>query len=324
VREVRLAAIGLCAALLAFAVPPGLAQEETLPPRITIAYQPGIGYAQLLIVKRQRTLERQFPGVSFEWKILTAGAPIRDGMIAGQIQVGAGGVGPFLVGWDRGVGWRILSGLNYMDLWLVVLDPAIRSLRDFKPGMQIGLPAPDSIQAVVLRKGAEKELGNPHALDANMVAVPHPDGLRLLQAGQLKGHLSSPPFQFQEVDMGGRVILRSFDLFGRSTFNSVWMLESFYAKYPVFAKFLYQAIAGATRLIVSNPDAAARILSEEDGGRVSPARYREWITRKGVYYDTIPRGFLKYAEFMKQIGMISKVPASIGQLTLPTIGPRGD
>lgn len=294
------------------------------PSKVTIAYQPGLGYAQLIIMKRQQVLEKKFPNTTFEWKILAAGAPIRDGMIAGQIQVGAGGTGPFLVGWDRGVGWRILSSLNQMDLWLMAVDPNIKTLKDIKPGMQIGLPAPDSIQAVVLRRAAQQQLGNPNALDQNLVAIAHPAGVQALLGGQLAAHLTSPPFQFQEKDAGARVILRSFDVFGPHTFNSVWVLESFYNEYPDFNKAFYEAIAEATRLIKEKPDEAARIVAEEEQGQVSPATYRDWLTREGMVYDTVPRGFLKFAAFMKETGMISKVPSSIKELTVPLLGDAGD
>jgi NitT/TauT family transport system substrate-binding protein len=313
----------LLIALLA-TIDTGFAQERALPAKVVIAYQPGLGMPQMVIMKRQRVLERQFPYVRFEWKVLGAGAVIRDGMIAGQIQVGVVALPPFLVGWDRGVRWRILSALGAYDQWLVVMDPSIRSLRDFRPWMKIGLPAPDSMHAVILRKGAEKELGNPYALDANMVAVSHPDGFRLLLAGQLKGHVTSPPFQFQVVDMGGRVILRSFDLFGRTTVTIAVMMESFYGEYPVFARFLYQAISGATKLITTDADSAAQLLSEEDEGRIPPAQYEDWLRRAGMSFDPIPHGTLKLAEFMRRIGMISKVPSSIAELTFPTIGNRGD
>jgi NitT/TauT family transport system substrate-binding protein len=43
-----------------------------------------------------------------------------------------------------------------------------------------------------------------------------------------------------------------------------------------------------------------------------------------MVYDTVPRGFLKFAAFMKEIGMISKVPSSIKELTVPLLGNSGD
>lgn len=295
--------------------------EVKAPPRVTIAYQPGLGYAQLVIIRQQQLLEKKFPRTVFEWKILASGAAIRDGMIAGQIQIGAGGIGPFLLGWDRGVGWRILVSLNQMDLWLMTMDPTVRSLRDIKPGMKIGLPGLDSIQAVVLRRGAQQQLGNPYALDGNMVAIAHPLGVQALLSGQLTAHLTAPPFQFQEKDAGARVVLRSFDVFGPHTFNSVWVMERFYKDYPEFLRGVYEAIIEATRFITRNPGEAAQFVSEDPN---QIAAYRDWLTREGIAYNIVPRGFLRFASFMKEVGMISKVPASIRELQLPFLGGIGD
>jgi NitT/TauT family transport system substrate-binding protein len=294
-------------------------QAPAAPAKVTIAYQPGIGYANLIVIKQQKALEREFPNTQFEWKILASGSAIRDGMIANQIQVGAGGVGPFLIGWDRGVGWKLLSSLNEMDLWLVVRDPAIQSLRDFRPEHKIAMPAPDSIQAMVLRKAAQEQLGNPRALDNNIVAMAHPEGVQALAAGQITGHLTSPPFQFEEVQAGGRAIVKSFDYFGKSTFNSVYMLQSFYDQYPQFAQTFYRLLVEATQLINTNIDEAARLLSEDQEGRVSAEQFKAWMTAEGVSYSTVPRGFLKYAEFMKSIGFMTKAPTSIRELVLPTL-----
>jgi NitT/TauT family transport system substrate-binding protein len=294
------------------------------PSKVVIAYQPGIGYANLIAIKRQKKLETAFPNTTFEWKVLASGAAIRDGMIAGQIQVGAGGVAPFLVGWDKGVGWKVLASLNQMDIWLVTKDPAIKSVKDIKPNQKIGMPAPDSIQSMVLRKAAQDQLGNAKALDNNIVAIEHSLGVQALANGQLAAHLTAPPFQFQEVEAGGQVILRSFDLFGQSTFNSVFLTQSFYDQYPDFAKFFYGQIADATKFINDKPDETAKLLAEEDQGKVTPEQYKTWLTAKGITFDTTPRGLLKYAEFMKTTGFLSKTPASIKDLLLPPLNGVGD
>lgn len=277
---------------------------------LTIAYQPGIGYAQLVMAKHLRLLERQMPHVSVQYNLLASGAAIRDGMLAGQIQVGSGGTGPFLVGWAAGVDWRILSSLNQMDLWLMVKDPKIKSLKDFKPEDKIAMPAPDSIQAVVLRKGALKELGNAHALDTNIVSMAHPDGLQALLSGQIAGHLTSPPFQFQEEANGAHRILNSYSLFGQSTFNSVFVLRNFHDANPEMMRILYNTVASMSDLIRRKPAMAARILSEDTGGKTSAKDFEGWITHHGVKYTVVPHGLMEYAIFMKQISLINKVPGS--------------
>ena len=76
--------------------------SSAVPSKIVIAYGQGLAYAGLVILKQQGTLEKEFPQTNFEWKIMSSGSVIRDGMIAGQIQVGSGGIGRFLIGWDKG------------------------------------------------------------------------------------------------------------------------------------------------------------------------------------------------------------------------------
>jgi NitT/TauT family transport system substrate-binding protein len=289
---------------------------------MTIAYQPGIGYAQLLIIKQEGWLEEDLPETEIAWEQLSSGSAIRDGMIAGDIQVGSGGTGPFLVGYSAGVDWKLLSALNEMDLWLMVVDEQIQDLGDFGDG-SIAMPAPDSIQAVVLRKGAEEQLGDAKALDDNIVSLAHPDGLQALLSGQISGHLTSPPFQFQEQDEGARPVLKSFDLFGPHTFNSVFVRQGYHDDNPEAMEALYSNIQEATELIESEPERAAEILSEESGGETSVEEFRRFMTEEGVAYTTQPNGFIEFAEFMQQIGLIDEVPASQEELVFDNLKEGG-
>ena len=289
---------------------------------ITIAYQPGIGYAQLLIIKQEGWLEEDLPETEISWELLSSGAAIRDGMLAGDIQVGSGGVGPFLVGYSAGVDWKVLSALNEMDLWLMVVDERYQSLGDFGDG-SIAMPAPDSIQAVVLRKGAQEQLGDAAALDDNIVSLAHPDGLQALLSGQIAGHLTSPPFQFQEQDEGARPILKSFDLFGPHTFNSVFVRQDYHDDNPDAMEALYSNIQEATELIESDPDRAAQILSEESGGDTSAEEFRRFIAEEGVAYTTQPNGFIEFAEFMQQIGLIDEIPGSQEEIVFDNLKEGG-
>lgn len=294
------------------------------PEKVTIAYQPGLGYASLIVVKQQKTLEKQFPSTKIEWKILASGSAIRDGVIANQIQVGAMGIAPFLLGWDRGVGWKLLASLNQQDLWLVVKDPNIKSLKDFKPGMKIGLPAPDSIQAVTLRKGAQQELGNPQALDPSLLAIAHPLGLQALESDQIAAHFGQPPFQFQEVEKGGKAILKSSELFGGlPSGGSLLVTEKFYDQYPTFSQGLYQTVTDAIKLLKDKPDEAAKLLAADSDGKMTAENAKKWITHEGIEYSGVPKGYLQYAAFMKQTNVLSKQPQSIDELVFPTLQGKG-
>jgi NitT/TauT family transport system substrate-binding protein len=317
----------LIATALALVASPGLAPAAAdAPSSITIAYQPGIGYSTLIIIKQLGVLEKRFPGTKFDWKVLTNGDAIRDGIIAGQIQIGAGGNGPFLIGWDRGVGYKLIAPMNVMNLWMVARadEPNIKTIKDIPPNAKIGMPSPDAVQAIALRKAAQEMFGDAHKFDANIVAIQHPLGLQALAAKQLELHMSAPPFQQQEVEAGGHVVFRSFVAFGRSTFNSVYTTENFAKQYPAFVSYLFGELRSATKMLQSNPDQAAELLSKDTDGKTTAARFRGWITGRDVSWDMTPHAFLRTAQFMKDIGMLNKVPVNIREIELPLLKGAGD
>jgi len=317
----------LAAVALALVAPPERARAAPeAPPSVTIAYQPGIGYSTLIVVRQLGALEKRFPGTKFDWKVLTNGDAIRDGIIAGQIQIGAGGNGPFLIGWDRGVGYKLIAPMNVMNLWMVARadEPNIKTLKDIPPNAKIGMPSPDAVQAISLRKAAQEMFGDPHKFDNNIVAIQHPLGVQAMAAKQLELHMSSPPFQQQEVEAGGHVVFRSFLAFGRSTFNSVYTTDNFAKQYPVFVSYLYGQLRDATNMLKNNPDQAADLLSKDSDGKTPAARFRGWITSRDVSWDMTPHAFLVTAAFMKEIGMLNKVPANIREIELPLLKGAGD
>lgn len=288
---------------------------------LNIAYQPGIGYAQILIMKEEGWLQEDLGDeVEVNYQELNSGSAIRDGMISGDIQVGSGGVGPFLIGYDSGVGWKLVSGLNHMELWLMGQNEQYQSLQDFEGGdARIATPANDSIQAVVLKRAAQEELGNADALDNTLVAQGHPEAQQALLSGQLTGHLTSPPFQFVEQEEGAVRVLGSYEYFGEHTFNSVFATEEYYNENPEAMRSLYQNVQRANDLIQNNPERAAQILSEETGGEESAEYFEKYITEENVTYTTEPQGFLEFAEFMQEIGFIEETP-SCSELAFDTLG----
>jgi NitT/TauT family transport system substrate-binding protein len=295
------------------------------PPELTIAYQPGLSYSNLIVMRDQRLLEKQYPQTKITWLVLGSTAAVRDGFIANQIQIGAGSIPPFLTGWDRGVGWKVLASLNQMSVWLVARDKGIKTVKDLKPDMKIGMPSLDSMQSLALRKGAAEQLGNAHALDTAIVAIDHPSGMQALQVGQLTAHLGAPPFQYEEIASGGHVVMKSFDVFGPHTFNSVYVNEKFAADHPQFVKAFYRDLLDATQYIKARPHDAAAILAKDSGGKVPAKDFEGWIRRPDVIFSTTPHGFLSMAKFMQSIGALTKVPGSMREIEyLPTLGGVGD
>ena len=315
----------LVAALLFAVIPAAVAADSAdAPPTVTIAYQPGLIFAGLIVMKNQHVLEQAFPGTKVEWKLLSNGAAVRDGLISGQLQIGCLGIAPFLIGWDRGAGYKLVASLNLVQSWLMVSDPKVKSLKDFTPDMKIALPGLDAIQAIDLRRGAEMQIGNAHALDANLVTLEHPLAMQALRSAQIAAHFSAPPFQYEEEANGSHAIFMTGSVMGIQSTTVVVATQKFYDQYPKFMAGFYQAVQNATKFVIAQPAKTAAILSSDAGGTPSAADFQKWLTRKDVLFATTPRGFLKHADFMKSIGLITKVPGSMNDIELPMLGGVGD
>jgi NitT/TauT family transport system substrate-binding protein len=289
-----------------------------------IAVQPDLGYSPLYIVDQEGWLKQAMPHVSVTWETLNSGSAMETGMLSGSIDVGAGGVAPFLLGWAKGVGWKLLTSLGESDLWLVV-KPQITSFKAITPSDRIAVVAPTSIQAIILKAAAEKYLGNPNALDANMTILSHPVAYEAFRSGTIQGALDAPPFQQEEVAAGGHVLLKSYSLFGPSTFNSAFVLPGYYDSHQKIMQVLFQQVERAVALLNDHPHQAAQIISAYEHGTLSVASAYADITSSSEHWTITPHGYLAYAKFMKSIGLISKAPSSIKQIEFPTLyGTNGN
>jgi NitT/TauT family transport system substrate-binding protein len=310
----------LATVFLAFSGGAGAASGSpwAAPAKVTIAYQPGVGYAPLIMIKEQRLLEKRYPQTSFDWKLLPSATPITNGLVAGQIDLGAIGVGPLLFGWASGNDWKYLAPLSEADLWLMVKDPTVKTLGDLV-GKKIAMPSALAIQAVVLRKAAAVKLGNARALDASIVSLDHPAAMQALFSGQVSAHLASPPFEFQEQEGGARILIRSYQLFGAHSFVGLTGTQRFYDRYTSFCDDLYKLVKAQDDIINSNPAKAAAMVAADAGGSPTASEFRKWLVNPAVHFSTRPRGLMRFAAFMNQNGFLSKMPTGWTQLVFPPV-----
>ncbi|HTK06906.1 MAG TPA: hypothetical protein VL485_07050 [Ktedonobacteraceae bacterium] len=317
----------LLAALLLFASACGNATSNSsgAPSSFTIVYQPGLGSVTFITLKLQKTLNKQFPNTNFQWKIVNSGSAVREAILSHQGELGSLGISPFLVGWDRGMDWKVLLATSRGDTWLVAKDPRIKMLKDFGPNDKIGVVAPDAQQALVLRKAAQQQLGDAHALDKNLVAIGSADGEQALLSGQLAANFAGSPFQESEVAAGGHIVLHSNEPFGPVGTGLIVLPQSFYNQYPTFSKTVYQDLLEASAYVSSHHDQAAQYLAQDagSGGKGSAAQFKTLLDSKYLVFETTPSGLMDYATFMQSIGFTSKVPSSVSDLELPTIAGTG-
>lgn len=105
-------------------------------------------------------------------------------------------------------------------MYLTTRNPNVKSLRDFTDKDRIAVPSVKvSVQAVTPQMAAEKEFGpgNYSKLDSLTVSLGAPEAQAALLSGksEITAHLSSPPFQYQQLKHPGiHKVLDSYDVLG--------------------------------------------------------------------------------------------------------------
>jgi NitT/TauT family transport system substrate-binding protein len=309
---VTLVAAAMVVVALAGCSKPKATEQVTL----RIADQYGLGYAEVPIMLEQKLIEKYIPGVTIERVQLGSGNAVREAMVAGQLDIGFMGIPPFLIGWDKGVEWKIMAGLSSMPLLLVTRNPAIKSLKDLKPTDKIALPSIGSNQHIVLQMAADKEYGNPNALDQNVVSLPHPDAAASIKVGKdVAAYYGAPPYTDQLLlDPAVHVIRNSFDDFGED-FSYIVAVSSakFYNEHPEAYKGFMKALNEAAKFLRDHPKEAAEILAKADG-KVSADDYYKYLTAPQTTFNTKVVGVMRYANFMLKIKSLSKVPKSLDEV----------
>lgn len=293
----------------------------SLGAEIKIAMQFGLGYAPVMLLSKLNLIEKYAPGTKVTWLQLGSGAAINEALIAGKADIGSMGVGPYLIGIDKGAPWKMAAALVIQPLGLQVNDPNIKSLEDIKPTDRIALPAPGSIQHIILAMAAEKELGNANALDNNLIAMAHPDGAIALMAGGtgVTGHFTSPPYIYEELqDPNIHQIVEGFDAFGgQFTFLVSVATAKFHDNNPILYAAFVQAISEAISYINSYPEKAAELLAPDFG--LTTEQTLKYLTWPGTNYTITPYGIMGFAEFMKKAGYLDRVPSSFDEIAWENI-----
>jgi NitT/TauT family transport system substrate-binding protein len=332
--ETRTAAkltVGIVAAamILALAAPSDAEVSE-----VRIAQQFGISYLPLTVMRHEHLLEQAavkagLGDLKVTWAQLGAGNAMNDALLSGNLDFPSGGVAPLLTIWSKTEGRQAVKGvaaLNSMPIYLVSVDPKVKTTRDFTPDDKIALPAVKvSIQAVTLEMAAAQAFGDAayDKLDPLTVGLSHPDAMAALLSGrsEIKAHFGSAPFMYQELDdPRAHLVLNSYDVLGGPhTFNLVWTSARFHDANPkTYAAFL-TALEQAMALIKSDPHRAAAIYIEEEQSKLAPAFVEKMLRDPENVFTTTPQGIMKYATFMRKVGTMGAAPATWKDLFFPEI-----
>jgi len=288
--------------------------------KLRIAQQFGLGYAAHTIADEFDLFEKYLPGLEVEWLQLGSGGAIREAFIAGEIDVAVMGIPPFLIGWDKGIPWKVASGMCVMPLSLQTYKEEINSLEDLTAEDKVAYPSPGSIQHILLSMAAEKQLGSPTALDDIGVAMAHPDAAAaLINQKDITAHFTSPPYNFEELSNEGiKVVVDGTEAFGTEfTFLVAVAAEDLVENNPKAYAAYIMGIADAANYINQNPEEAAKILAPVF--KLDEETTLEYLTWPGMNYVTTPLGLMGFSDFMVDAGYIEKVPQSMAEIAFPNV-----
>jgi NitT/TauT family transport system substrate-binding protein len=304
---------------------------------VRIARQYGLGYLPLIVAEQQHLIEKHaraagLGDVKVTWATLGGGSATNDALLSGSVDYVSSGVAPLVVLWAKSNGAvKGLAALDTSPLFLNTSNPTVKSIRDFGDKDRIALPAVKvSIQAIVLQMAAAKAFGfeNYARLDKLTVSMKHPDAMAALLSGksEINGHLTSPPFMFQELDNKGiRTVLNSYDVLGGPhTFNVISTTKVFYEANPKVNRAVLAAIEEADEFIKKNRKAAAEIYIKSSGTKESPSDLLSQLNNPALGYSTTPTNVARFADFMYQTGTIKTRPKDWKDLFFPAVhGKKG-
>jgi NitT/TauT family transport system substrate-binding protein len=322
--------LGVAAAVLLMA---GLADGAAAEiGTIRLAEQPGLGYLPMMVMREFGLIEKHvekagLPKPKVEWLRFSGGAAMNEAILSNSLEVASGGVGPLVTIWDRTKGEvKGVAALNTMPLFLNSANPKVKTIQDLTDKDRIALPAVRvSIQAVTLQIAAEKAFGkgNHNKLDALTVSMPHPTATAALLSGkvEINAHLTSPPFQYQQLKKEGiHRVLSSYDVLGgKTTFNSLWAKASFRDGNPKTYKALVDALNEATDWINSHIEKSVDVYIKQSKSKLDRAFILSMMNDPDIKFTTTPQNTMGYAEFMHRVGSIKTKPESWKDYYFPEI-----
>lgn len=278
-------------------------EGESEKEKLTVAFQYGMAYAPLQVMQEQKLIEKHYKNVEVEWATLNSGSAINEGIASGSIDIGAMGLGPAITGVTGGVPYKIFANMSAQPHKIMTNQAKIKSLKDIK-NEKIALVNIGSFQHILLAMAAKEQLGDAHALDNNIVAMAHPDGMNALIAGSVECQLTTSPYVFKEAEEKGISEVEALESVwpsGNSFIVGV-ASTSLQEENPELYDAVVQAMEDAIAYLNENKEEAAEMLCESEG--VDAATMLKWLNDKDCVYTTETKGVMDFANFMAENGFL--------------------
>jgi len=330
-RQYIFAAVAV-AGLLALGNAPAARAEAT---EIRLAKQFSMGYVQFNVLAHDKLIEKYAKAaglgdVKVVWATFNGPNMMNDALLSDSVDVVAGGVPGLVTLWSKTKGTpqevRGISALSSQPFLLNSRDPRIKTIRDFRPGDKIAVPAVKvSVQAVTLEMAAAQAFGkaNYAKLDPLTVSLSPPDATTALISGgaEFSSVFSVPPFQQEQLEHPGiHTVLNSFDVMGGPhSFTVAWTSKKFHDANPKLYGALIAALEEATKIINADKRAAAALWIEDSKSKLPLDMVTNVLAGPQVTWTMVPQQTMKFARFMHDVGSVKAVPASWKDLFFPEV-----
>ena len=319
------------AGLVAYGPSPAHAETQ----EVRLAKQFSMGYVQFNILEHERLIEQHaktlgLGDVKVTWATFNGPDAMNSALIAGSVDVVAGGVPGLVTLWAKTAGTaqevRGISALSSQPFLLNTRNPNIKSVRDFTDADKIAVPAVKvSVQAVTLEMAAAQAFGkeNYAKLDPLTVSLSPPDAtIGLISGGgAFNSAFSVPPFQEQQLQHPEiHTVLNSFEVLGGPhTFTVAWTSRKFHDENPKLYRALIDALQEATEILNRNKPAAAALWIEDSKSKLPLDMVSGILAGPQVNWTLTPQHTMQYASFMAEVGSIKSKPESWKDLFFPEI-----
>lgn len=293
--------------------------------QVRIAAQNGLGYAPLyLLAMKQEFLHKYAPDADVKLVQLAGGAGVREALLSDSVDVGGLAMSPIIQAWAKGADLKIALGLSDMPIQLITWRPDLKSVKDLKPTDKVNVISIGSPQTLVMKMAAAKYFGSTNALDHQLIAIAHPDGVAALIAKRdLAAHFATPPYiRILMKEPGMHVILSNKD-FDEANFMLIvaGAGKSFVEGKPKLYAATMAALTDVIAWMNAKPEEAAALLASQPG-KLTKDDWLAEMKQDGVHFSPIPHGLVALSAFMAKIDMVSKA-GTFDELTWDNLHGKG-
>jgi NitT/TauT family transport system substrate-binding protein len=326
----------LSLALVAILAIPSSAQAQQVQD-LRIGRQPGLAYLPLIVVERQRLVEKHaaaagLGSVRSTTVMLGSAAAIAETLLSGNVEIVTGAITPMLVLWDRTRGNQSVRGVAQMGsshLTLTTVNPNVRTLRDFTQRDRIAVSAVGvSLHAILIQMAAAAEFGPTEfkRLDTMTTSMSHPDATQAILSGrsEITGHLPTSPFrEIQLRDPRVRRVLGTEEILGGpAPAVFAFAMHGFRNRNPALVGAFIAAADEAVAWINADIERAARLYLEAEPQNARVEEIVEMLRPTSNSFATVPRNTMRFADFMHRNGQIRQMPASWRDLFVEEVHNR--